>query len=118
MMRAADLPAIVEEELKRRKYFSRMDILDQTLSLVKIRLYISSDLFVQIYRNDQYQTTNLILIHNNQRLYARDELDGHWHRHTHHAPEEHDISIEGQKSVTISEFLDEVENVLAALDLP
>jgi len=118
MMHAADLPAIVEEELKRHKYFSRTEILDQTLSLVKIRLYITPDLFVQIYRNDRYQTTNLVLIHNNRRLCARDELDGHWHRHTHLAPEKHDTSKEGQRPVEISEFLDEVENVLAALDLP
>ena len=47
-----------------------------------------------------------------------DELDGHWHRHTHTASEEHDTSEEGQRPVEISEFLDEVENVLAALDLP
>lgn len=106
MIHAAELPATVEEELKRRKYFSRMDVLDQTLSLVKIRLYITPDLFVQIYRNDRYQTTNLVLIHNNQRLYARDELDSHWHRHrhTHITPEEHDTSKEGQRPVEVGEF--------------
>lgn len=117
-MNAADIPAKLGEELKRRKYFLRMDILDQTASLVKVRLYVTPDLFVQIYRNDRYQTTNLVLIHNNRRLYARDELDGRWHRHAHFAPEEHDTSKEGQKPVSISEFLDEVEKVLAALDLP
>jgi hypothetical protein len=37
---------------------------------------------------------------------------------THRAPEEHDTSKEGKKSVEISEFLDEVEKVLAELDLP
>ena len=117
-MNAEKLPATLGKELKRRKYFVRMDVLDQTLSLVKIRLYITPDLFVQIYRNDRYQTTNLVLIHNNQRLYARDELDSRWHRHTHLAPEEHDTSKEGQRPVEISEFLDEVEKVLATLDLP
>lgn len=117
-MNAEGLPATLGKELERRKYFVRMDILDQTASLVKIRLYITPDLFVQIYRNDRYKTANLVLIHNNQRLYARDELDGHWHRHTHLAPEEHDTSKEGQRPVEVSEFLDEVENVLAALDLP
>ena len=117
-MNAADLPATLGTELKRRNYFVRMDVLEQTLSLVKIRLYISLDLFVQVYRNDRYQTTNLILIHNGQRLFARDELDGRWHRHTHLAPEDHDTSKEGQRPVEISEFLDEVEKVLAALDLP
>lgn len=117
-MKAEELPAIVGRELERRKYFVRMDVLEQTLSLVKIRLYISPDLFVQIYRNDRYQTTNLALIHNSQRLYARDELDGRWHRHTRRRPEEHDTSKEGRRSVELGEFLDEVEQVLAALDLP
>ena len=117
-MNAKDLPATLGKELKRRKYFVRMDILDQTARLVKLRLYVTSDLFIQIYRNDRYQTTNLVLIHNGKRLYARDELDGHWHRHTRFAPEEHDTSIEGRQPVEIGEFLDEVETVLAALDLP
>ena len=117
-MKAEDLPATVGMELEWRKYFVRMDVLDQTLSLVKIRLYISPDLFVQIYRNDRYQTTSLALIHNGQRLYARDELDSRWHRHTHRRPEEHDTSKEGRRPVEVSEFLDEVEQVLAALNLP
>jgi hypothetical protein len=95
-----------------------MDVLEQTLNLVKIRLYISPDPFIQIYRNDRYQTTNFALIHNGQRLYARDELDGVWHRHTYRGPEEHDKSKEGKRAVEISEFLDEVERVLAELDLP
>jgi hypothetical protein len=117
-MNAADLPATLGMELKRRKYFVRMDVLEQTLSLVKIRLYISPDLFVQVYRNDRYQTTSLVLIHNGQRRFARDELDGRWHRHKPDTPEKHDTSKEGRRSVEISEFLDEVEQVLAALDLP
>ena len=117
-MNAADVPATLGEELKRRRYFMRMEVIDQTASLVKIRLYVTPDLFVQIYRNGRYQTTNLVLIHNNQRLFARDELDGHWHRHTHLAPEEHDTSQEGQRPVEIREFLDKVEKALSTLDLP
>jgi hypothetical protein len=117
-MNARDLPATLGKELKRRKYFVRMETLDQTASLVKIRLYITPDLFVQIYCNDRYQTANLVLIHNNQRLYARDKLDGHRHRHTRLTPEEHDTGKEGKRPVEVSEFLDEVESVLAALDLP
>ena len=117
-MNAADLPATLGTELKRRKYFVRMDVLEQTVHLVKIRLYVSADLFIQIYRNDQYHTTNLALIYNGQRLFVRDELDGRWHRHKYEMAEEHDTSKEGSRPVEISEFLDEVEQVLAALDLP
>ena len=53
-MNASDLPATLGMELKRRKYFIQMDIIEQTLSLIKLRLYISPDLFVQVYRNDRY----------------------------------------------------------------
>ncbi|MBN1887775.1 MAG: hypothetical protein JW850_07280, partial [Thermoflexales bacterium] len=72
----------------------------------------------QVYRNDRFDTTNLALIHNGQRIYARDQLGGRWHRHTVAAPCQHDATIEGCRAVTLSEFLDEVETVLAALGLP
>ena len=117
-MTVADLHADLQAEFKRRKYFVDLIVLEQTLSLLKAHLLVSADLFVQVYRNDQFHTTNLALIHNGQRLFARDELDGHWHRHTLASPEEHDTSSDGCKPVTLAEFLDEVEQVLAALDLP
>ncbi len=108
----------LQRELKRRKYFVRMEILDQTLSIIKARLYISPDLFVQVYRNDRFKTTNLVLIHNGNRLFARDEMDGRWHRHTQTAPEEHDFSAEGKRAIEFQGFLDEVEGILAELSLP
>ena len=57
-------------------------------------------------------------MHNEQRLYARDQLAGVWHRHTLAAPESHDTSTDGRRPVILAEFLDEVEDVLAALGLP
>jgi len=36
-MNAKDLPAMLGKELKRRKYFVRMDVLNQTASLIKVR---------------------------------------------------------------------------------
>jgi len=117
-MNVAELSTNLQIEFKRRKYFVRMETLEQTLSLMKSRLYISADLFVQIYRNDRYNTTNLALIHNGKRIFARDELDGKWHRHTHLLPDIHDFSPEGQITIELSEFLDEVEKVLADLNLP
>ena len=117
-MTVTDLYADMQAEFKRRKYFTDLIVLEQTLHLLKARLLVSADLFVQVYRNDHFHTTNLALIHNGQRFFARDELDGYWHRHTHIMPEEHDTSSEGCKPVTLAEFLDEVEQVLAMLDLP
>ena len=81
-MNVSELAADLQKELRRRKYFLRLEILDQTPNLLKARLYISSELFVQAYRNDRYDTTNLVLVHGGQRLYARDQIDGQWHRHS------------------------------------
>jgi hypothetical protein len=53
------------------------------------------------------------LIFNGQRLYARDELAGKWHRHPVTDPAHHDKSADGQQPVTLEEFLDEVGIVLA-----
>ena len=117
-MKVAGVANDLQREFKRRKYFIRLEILEQTQSIIKARLYISPDLFAQIYRNDRFETTNLVLIHNGGRLFARDEVDGRWHRHIHTAPEEHDFSDEGQRAVELSEFMDEMEEILAELNLP
>lgn len=63
-MNAAETLAALRAESRRRKYFVRLEIFEQTASLIKVRLYISADLFVQIYRNDNYETVNLALIRN------------------------------------------------------
>ncbi len=51
-MRVQELLSALHQEAARRVYVVRLEILDQTSSLVKARLYISPDLFVQVYRND------------------------------------------------------------------
>lgn len=117
-MNTADLLARLSQEANQRPYIRQLEILEQTASLVKARLVISPDLFVQIYRNDRFDSTNLALIHNRRRIYGRDQLGGSWHRHTLSDPEAHDKSGLGRKAVTLDDFLDEVEIVLAELGLP
>jgi hypothetical protein len=73
---------------------------------------------VQVYRNDRFDTTNLVLVHNDRRIFGRDRLSGRWHRHPVHDPTSHDTSAEGQRGVSLDEFLDEVEAVLSSLGLP
>ena len=117
-MNVDDLLIFLRQEVGHRAYISRLDLLDQTASLIKARLYIAPELFIQVYRNDRFDSTNLVLIHNGQRLYGRDQLGGKWHRHNHTAPDRHDTSPAGQQPVTLSEFLDEAETVLASMGLP
>ena len=117
-MTVAELLTALQRELAGRAYLARLDILDQSPNLLKARLYISPELFVQVYRNDHFDTTNLVLIYNGQRLYARDQLGGAWHRHTAAEPDRHDTSPEGRRTVDLSGFLDEVESALANMGLP
>jgi hypothetical protein len=115
---ASELLTQLPLEAQRRPYILRLEILELTSSLIKARLIISPDLFVQVYHNDQFDSTNLVLIHNQRRIYGRDQLGGVWHRHTLSEPDAHDKSKPGQQAVTIDEFLNEVEPILADLGLP
>ena len=105
-------------EAQSRAYILRLDILDHSRNMLKARLVISPDLFVQVYRNDLYDTTNLVVLYGGRRIYARDQLGGRWHRHTAEEPDLHDTSADGSRSVELAEFLDEVEAVLAEMGLP
>lgn len=117
-MNVAALLYELSEESQRRSYILRYEILDQTTNLVKARLFISPDLFIQVYRNDRYDSTNYSLIHNQTRIFGRDQLGRVWHRHTVDEPEAHDKSADGRKAVNLATFLNEVEIILAALNLP
>jgi hypothetical protein len=117
-MNVAQLAAAVQNEAMRRGYVRRVEVLDHSVSLIKARLYIAPDLFIQVYRNNRFDTTNLALIYNNQRLHARDQVGGRWHRHTATQPTNHDVSPGGQRAIDLPQFLDEVESILATLSLP
>jgi hypothetical protein len=108
----------LRREAQSRAYILRLDILDHSRNMLKARLVISPDLFVQVYRNDLYDTTNLVVLYGGRRIYARDQLGSRWHRHTAEAPDVHDTSVDGSRAVELPEFLDEVEAVLAEMGLP
>lgn len=117
-MNVVQLLPTLHREVKARTYITRLDILDQSQAMLKAWLYMAPDLFVQVYRNDRFDTTNLVLIHSGRSLYGRDQLAGGWHRHTVTTPQAHDIGPEGSRPLGLSEFLDEAESILAEMDLP
>ena len=94
-----------------------VQILDLGRYTFKARIYIWSDLFVQVYRNHTYDTTNFALILGSKRIYGRDELSGEWHRHPLEDPSLHDTGEEGRKEVNLMEFWREVEEGLVKLKL-
>ncbi len=117
-MNVSDLLGELQRAIDERAYFIGFDLLDQSERILKARMYISPNLFVQVYRNDQFDTSNFALIHNGRRLYGRDQVTGHWHRHKSEQPELHDTSFEGQRAVNLPEFLNEVESILVVMNLP
>jgi len=117
-MDVAELLDTLRREVSRRAYITLLDVMDHSATVLKARLYVSSDLFVQVYRNDRFNTTSLVLIYNGKRIYGRDQLDGVWHRHPVEDPHLHDTGSAGRQPVGLAEFLDEIEAVLAAMDLP
>jgi hypothetical protein len=92
--------------------FTRIKVLDLTRNLIKARLYLREDLFIQVYRNDRSQVTNLLIVLEGQRVFARDQIRGSWHRHPFENPSEHDTGPEGQRAVTFLEFIEEARQLL------
>lgn len=117
-MSVDDLLIALHEIVQSRTYIIRLEIMDQSVNMLKARLFINPDLFVQVYRNDKFNSTNYALIYNRQRIYARDQLGDKWHRHDIFDPELHDKSEEGKRPVSLSDFMDDVEILLTEMDLP
>ena len=114
-----DIASILIElqEQATRPYFAWLNVLDMGEHFIKARLYVRQDIFIQVYRNDQTQLTNFVLILGGQRVYGRDEIGGIWHRHPFDDPVQHDRSDEGSKALTLSEFIEEVMEILTELEL-
>lgn len=117
-MNVAEVLRALQTEAENRIYIRHLEVLELTPTLIKARLSITSELFIQIYRNERFDTTNFVLIYNQRRIYARDQITSNWHRHPAANPQSHDFSTEGQRAVDLQEFLDEVETVMALLELP
>lgn len=85
----------------RSSLFAQLVISDQSQNVLKARLYLAPNLFVQVYRNDRFDTTNLVLVHNDRRVFGRDQLSGQWHRHKVHTSDPRLLPIRGSPIDTI-----------------
>ncbi|MEW6665755.1 MAG: hypothetical protein AB1512_11120 [Thermodesulfobacteriota bacterium] len=106
----AELEAISKSQL-----VEEVQIVEASESVLKARVQMAKGLFVQVYRNDRFGTTDFALVLGRQRIYGRDEIAGKWHRHSHETPEMHDHSPEGVRPVRLVEFWEEVQELLCRL---
>lgn len=88
------------------------ETVDKTAHTIKLRLYVTVDCFVQVYANTQKLLSSYTVVFNRMRIFGRDCDGGVWHRHPAEDPDQHDFSAEGQRPVTLEDFLREAQQVL------
>lgn len=93
-------------------FIRAVETIDKTDYTIKMRLHVGPDCFVQIYVNVDKQLVNYALLLHRARIFGRDCDGGSWHRHPARSPDQHDVSPEGQRAVSLSEFLEEALQVL------
>jgi hypothetical protein len=107
---------LVERDVRRTAarwaFIQRVATIDKTDFTVKLRLHVDAECFIQVYANTQKQLSSYSLVLNRSRVFGRDCEGGLWHRHPADAPEQHDFSPEGQRAVSLDEFLREAQQVL------
>jgi hypothetical protein len=108
---------IIEEFIKEvenvaKLYSLKLEILAKTKNAVKIKVSVTENIYIQLYYNQETGTRNYVLIGWNRRLFGRDCVGGVWHKHPFENPENHDFSEDGKREVSISDFFEEVFNLL------
>ncbi len=109
-MTADDVERDVRRAAAEWVFIREVETVDKTEHAVKMRLHVDTDCFVQVYANVQKELVSYTLVLNRYRVLGRDCEGGIWHRHT--APDQHDFSPEGQRTVSPDEFLSEAQQVL------
>jgi len=104
----------VRDKVRHFAFIRDVVTLDRTTNTVKLRLFITSNCFVQVYANLHKGLQSYTLVLHQTRIYGRDNDGAGWHRHPYSAPESHDFSAEGTRPVSLAEFLDEVQQILTA----
>ncbi len=104
----------VREKASHFAFIRNVVTVDKTANTVKLRLHINAECFVQIYVNARKDLSSYTLVFHRTRLYGRDNDGAGWHRHPRSAPDSHDFSPDGARPVSLTEFLDEVQQILTA----
>jgi hypothetical protein len=93
-------------------FVQRVETVDKTDDAIKMRLHVDTDCFVQVYVNTRKQLISYAVVFNRARVLGRDCDGGLWHRHPPAMPNGHDISPEGQRAISLDDFLKESQQVL------
>lgn len=100
-------------EAEQRFWFVQsVEIIGKSQRTLTLHLHIAPHLFVQAFAAVRSDRLSFALISPTGRLYGRDRVKGHWHRHPFGAPHLHEATPEGMSGHPLTQFLREVELLL------
>ena len=106
----------VEREVQRTTakwaFVQRVETVDKTDDAIKLRLHIDTDCFIQVYTNTRKQIISYAVVFNRARILGRDCDGSLWHRHPPEKSDQHDFSPDGQRAVSLDQFLKEAQQIL------
>ena len=101
-----------KDAVKKLPFLKRMEVIDKHSGAIKLRLYIGENFYIQAYHNSITGTTNFVAIVGSQRIFGRDCDREGWHLHPFHDPDSHNLSQEGTREVTLTDFLEELQEII------
>lgn len=92
---------------------TELKIIEKTKSVLKARLFVSEDIFIQIYVNLKRPKRSYALVINDSRVFGKDYLFEEWHPHPFESPGRHDVSGKAKQPVAIEDFVEEALFILS-----
>jgi hypothetical protein len=117
MLSIDELYAEVHDATERIWFVQSTEILERTDFTISVRLYIQSDLFVQVFLGEVTGSLYFGLVEKGLRIFGVDFHAGARHSHPYDAPHRHVPLLEGLEPKPLLRFLAKVEELLLQHEL-
>ena len=98
-------------KLTKDSFFDRVEIIHETNSILKARIFVNPFLFIQIYNNSKMIKQSFTLILENNRIFGWDYYKNSWHYHPFDNPELH-IPHPPAGGTTFEDFISECKKII------
>ena len=101
-----------QEAIDKVWFVQSIELIEQTDSVISLRLYRKADLFVQAFLGEISNSLYFALVEKGQRIFGMDREGGEWHLHPFELPTAHLFLNEGLEPNPLLRFLARVERIL------
>lgn len=112
MDRRTDLYLEAQKALDSVWFVQSLEKEERTDLTFSLRLYVRSDLFVQVFLGERSGSLYFALIEGGQRIFGIDREGNEWHLHPFGNPQKHEVLTEGLGAKPLLSFLARVEELL------